>query len=157
MIQKAAAISNWWLAAWSRQHTWYQILCRDFWWNIKLPKWLSPSTAQIWRPVTSDFPELKSPLKGKRLQTVDEIQENTMGQLMVIGRNVWGPKVPTLKGTEASLSHVRCFLYLLSSSFFHIMCLDTFWIDLVDEFLHIHHPHQQSGFFVCLFGWLVGF
>ena len=30
------------------------------------------------------FPKLKSPLKGKRFQTVDEIQKNTTGQLMVI-------------------------------------------------------------------------
>ena len=30
------------------------------------------------------FPKLKSPLKGKRFQTVDEIQENMMGQLMEI-------------------------------------------------------------------------
>ena len=45
------------------------------------------------------FPKLKSPLKGKRFQTVDEIQENTTGQLMVIGRTVGDPKMPTLKGT----------------------------------------------------------
>ena len=50
------------------------------------------------------FPRLKSPLVGKRFQIIDEIQENTTGQLMAIGRTVWGPKVPTLKGTEASLS-----------------------------------------------------
>ena len=70
------------------------------------------------------FPQLKSPLKGKRFQTIDEIQENTTGQLMVIGRIVWGPKVPTLKGTEASLSYVQCFLYLVSSSInvFHHTC-----------------------------------
>ena len=30
------------------------------------------------------FPKLKSPLKGKRFQTLYEIQENTMRQLMVI-------------------------------------------------------------------------
>ena len=46
------------------------------------------------------------------------------GQLMVIGRTVWGPQVPTLKGTETSLSYVQCFLSLLSSSInvsnFHI-------------------------------------
>ena len=30
------------------------------------------------------FPKLKSPLKGKRFQTIDEIQENTTGQLMAI-------------------------------------------------------------------------
>ena len=34
------------------------------------------------------FPKLKPPLKGKRFQTVSEIQENTMGQLMAIGRTV---------------------------------------------------------------------
>ena len=34
------------------------------------------------------FTKLKSPLKGKRFQTVDEIQENTMGQLVAIGRTV---------------------------------------------------------------------
>ena len=62
------------------------------------------------------FPNLKSPLKGKRFQTIDEIQENMTGQLMVIGRIVWGPKVPILRGTEASLSYVQCFLYLISSS-----------------------------------------
>ena len=46
-------------------------------------------TAQIWRPSTSGFsPKLKSPLKGKRFQTFDKIQENTTGQLMVIGRIV---------------------------------------------------------------------
>ena len=51
------------------------------------------------------FPKLKSPLKGKRFQTqaIDETQENMTGQLMVTERTVWGPKFPTLKGTEASL------------------------------------------------------
>ena len=41
-----------------------------------------------------------------------------------------GSKVPTLKGTEVSLSYVQCFLYLVSSavnvSSFHITWLDTF-------------------------------
>ena len=35
------------------------------------------------------FPKPKSPLKGKRYQIVDEIQENMMGQLMAIGRTVF--------------------------------------------------------------------
>ena len=34
------------------------------------------------------FSHLKSPVKGKRFQTISEIQENTMGQLMVIERTV---------------------------------------------------------------------
>ena len=58
-----------------------------------------------------------------------------MGQLMVIGRTVCGSKVPTLKGTEATLSYAQCFLYLVSSSvnvfIFHIIWLDAFWTELV--------------------------
>ena len=34
------------------------------------------------------FPKLKSPLKGKGFQTINEIQENTSGQVMAIGRTV---------------------------------------------------------------------
>ena len=59
------------------------------------------------------FPKLKSPSKGNRFQTINEIQENMTGQLMATGRTVWGPKMTTLKGAEASLSYVQCFLYLL--------------------------------------------
>ena len=81
------------------------------------------------------FPKLKSPLKGKIFQTIDQIQENTTEQLMAIGRTVWGPKAPTLKGTEASLSYVQCFLYFVSSSInvtlFHSTWLDPLWTDLV--------------------------
>ena len=62
------------------------------------------------------FLKLKPPLKGKRFQTINEIQENTTGQLMKIGRGIWGPKLATLKETEASLSYVQCFLYPVSPS-----------------------------------------
>ena len=58
------------------------------------------------------FPKLKSPLERKGFETFSEIQENTTGNLMAIERTVWGPEVPTLKGTEVSLSYVQCFLYL---------------------------------------------
>ena len=81
------------------------------------------------------FPKLKSSLKGKRFQTANEIQENMLGYLMVIGRTMWGPKMSNLKGTEVSLSYVQCFLYLVSSSVnvsvFHITWMDTFWTDLI--------------------------
>ena len=73
------------------------------------------------------FPKLKSPLKGKRFQAIDEIQQNTIWQLMVIGRTVWGPKEPP-KETEASLSYVQCFLYLVSSSINVSICHIT-WLD----------------------------
>ena len=57
-----------------------------------------------------------------------------MGKLMATGKTVWGPKVPALKGTEAPLSDVQRFLYLVSSSInvfiFRITRLDTFWTAL---------------------------
>ena len=81
------------------------------------------------------FPKWKSPFKGKRFQSIDEIQENMMGQLIATGTTVLGPKLATLKGTEASLSYVQCFLYLvccsINVSIFPITCLDTYWTDLV--------------------------
>ena len=43
--------------------------------------------------------------------------------------------MPTLKGTEVSLSSVRCFLYLVTSSrnvsIFHSAQVHTFWTDLL--------------------------
>ena len=65
-----------------------------------------------------DFPKTKITFEREEIyfKQIDEIQENMMGQLMVIGRTVWGSKEPTLKGTEASMSYLQCFLYLLSSS-----------------------------------------
>ena len=90
----------------------HHVLCRVFWWNITSPRWLSPYSPDFVPCNFWLFPKLKLPSKGQRFQTIDEIQENVMGQLMAIGRTVWGPKVPTLKRTEVSLSYVQCFLFL---------------------------------------------
>ena len=73
---------------------------------------LQPRFGALWLLA---FPKLKSPFKSKRFQIIEDIQENMMGQLMMIRRTAWGPKVPTLKGTEVSSSWVQCFFYLLSS------------------------------------------
>ena len=73
-----------------------------------------------------------------------------MGQLMAIGRTVWGPKVPPLKGTEASLSYAQYFLYLVSSSvnvfIFHITSLDTFWIHLYAVWKWELAKHRRASF-----------
>ena len=144
MTEKAAAMGSWWLAASSWQH--------------------SCITSHAVLGKTSNHPGDPAPLQSRfgalrplafskikitfRFQTINEIQENTMGQLMAIptkdfaeclnsgryaGKVVWGPKVPTLKGTKAWLSYVQCFLFLVSSSInasiFHTIWLDTFWTD----------------------------
>ena len=114
MILKAAASGNWWLAA--------SALLRTHWCIMSHAEFFGetsnhPGDSAPYSPdlVPCTF-WLCSKLKGKGFQTVSEIQETTVGQLMAFGRTVWGPKVPMLKGTEVSLSYVQCFLYLVSSS-----------------------------------------
>ena len=58
------------------------------------------------------FPKTNITFEREEIQTIDEIQENMMGQVMAIGRIVWDPKVPILKEVEVSLSYVQCSLYL---------------------------------------------
>ena len=115
MIQKAAVMGNRWLDS-SRQCapscvTSDTVFCQ----NIKSPWWLYPPYSPDLAPC--DFWQelkLKSPLTEERFHTISEIQENAMGQLMVIGRTVWGPKV-----LGRGLRHhcpvysVSCILYLL--------------------------------------------
>ena len=139
MIQKAAAMGNWWLAALSGQHDHSCIMSpAEFSGETSNhPGDSAPHSPDLVPGNFCLFPKLKSPLKGKRFQIINEIQENTTGQLMAIGRTVWGSKVPTLKGTEASLSYVQCFLYLVPSSVnvsnFHSTWLDTFCINFIDK------------------------
>ena len=65
------------------------------------------------------FPKLKSPLKGKRFQTVDEIQENRMGQLMATGRIVRSQDA-YFEGDGGII--FLCTVFLVSCIFFSI-CL----------------------------------
>ena len=115
MIQKATAMGSWWLAAssWQRTHSCMMSRAEFFGETSNHPGDSASHSPDLACCDFLLFPKLKLPLKGKRFQTIDEIQENTMGQLMVIGRTVWDSKVPTLKGTEVSLSWVQCFLYIL--------------------------------------------
>ena len=118
MIQKAAAMSNWWLAA-SSHHTHSCIRSQAEFFG-EIPNHTGDSAPYSPDLASCDFllfPKLKLPLKGKRFQTVDEIQENMVGQVMAVGRTVWGPKAPTLKGTWGVI--VLCIMFLLSGVFFN--------------------------------------
>ena len=115
MNQKAAAMGNWWLAAYlDNVPAHASRLLQSF-----LAKHQITQVTQL--PYSPDLascnfwllPKLKSPLKWVVYQTVYEIQEDMIEQLMVTGRTAWDPEVPTLKGTEASLSHVQCGLYVV--------------------------------------------
>ena len=136
MNQKATA-GNWWSAAPSQQRACSHITSpAEFCGKTSNPPGdsapLQPRFSALW---LLGFPRTKITFEREEISDHDEIEENIMGQLMAIGRTVWGPKVPTWKWTEASLSCVQCFLYLVSSSVnvsvSHSTWLDTFWTDLV--------------------------
>ena len=130
MIQKATPMGNWWLAASSWQHAhWCITACEKFFEIYQINQVTQPPYSPDLVPCDFWlFPKLKSPLKGKKIQTMNEIQKNMTGQMMTIGKTVWDPREPTLKGTEAI---VLCTMFLVSSlitaSIFHITWLDTFW------------------------------
>ena len=92
----------------------HHISCIVFWQKHQITQATQPRYSPDLAPSNFWlFPKLKSPLKGKRFQTIDENRENVTGQLVATGGTVWGLKVPALKGTEASLLYIQCFLYLL--------------------------------------------
>ena len=99
----------------------YHISCRDFWQNIK-SRWLSTPYSPDLAPCDFwFFPKLKSPLKGKKFQTIHEIQENMTGQLDGYWENTdWENRVRSqgayfewgLK-CQCPVSNVSWILYLL--------------------------------------------
>ena len=127
MIQKATAMGNCFITTTCplMHHVSCRVLAKHQITQVTKPRYSSDLVPyDFWL-----FSKLKSPLKGNRFRIVAESQENMLGQLMVIGRTVWGSKVPTLKGTQVALSYIQCFLYPISSSInvsiFHITWLDT--------------------------------
>ena len=67
--------------------------------------------------------------------------------------------MPNLKGTEASLSYVQCFLYLVSSSInvstFHVTWLDTFNIYFQYTRLFRKSKELKNLDIVVLYNWFV--
>ena len=160
MIQKAAAMGNWWLAAstWQRACSCITSCAECFGKTSNHPGDPAPQQPRFGALWLLAFSQTKITLEKEEISDcVDEIQENMTRQPMVTGRTVWGPTEPTLKGTEAWLSYVQCFLYLVSSlinvSFSHITWLDTFWTVLSDwANVHLLSPclyvlHMLSDFF----------
>ena len=127
----------------------HQVPCRVFWQNIKSPRWLSPPSAQIWHPVTSGFPKTKITLQGKRFQTIDEIQENTMGQLMVTG-TLWGAYFEADWGIIVLYT---MFLVLVSSSV-NVSILHSVWLHTFRTGMNRSRQPQPPRIYLILLPWL---
>ena len=111
MIQKAATMGNWWLAAssWQHIHSCITYPAEIFGKTSNYPGESDSLDPRFGALQHLAFPKTKITFEREE---ISDLQENTMEQLMATGKPVWGSKVPTLKGTEESLSFVQCFLYL---------------------------------------------
>ena len=116
MIQKATAMSNWWLAASSQQHIHSWIASRAvFLRNIRSSRWPPPQPRFSALQLLA-FPKTKITFEREKISDRQWDSGKYDGAADGDWEIVWGPKVPTLKGTEASLSYIQCYLYLVSSS-----------------------------------------
>ena len=150
MTKMATAVGSWGLAAssWQRAHSCITSLTEFCGKTSNHPgdSDLQQPRFGALRPLA--FPKTKITFersfrklqRGSWWQFQQRILQGILNSGRDAGRTVWGPKVPTLKGTGASLPSVQCFLYLVSSSIkvsiFHITWLDTFWTHLVEYMIY---------------------
>ena len=129
MIQKDSAMGTWWLEAssWQRNCSCIMSYAEFFGETSNHPGDSAPLQPRFGALKLLAFPKTKITFQREEISDHQWDSRKYEGQLMTIGRTVWGPKVPTLKGTEVSLSCVQCFLYIVLSSInvsiFHITWL----------------------------------
>ena len=122
---KAAAMSYWWLAASSQHNLLHHVLCRVFGETSNHPGDSVPQQSRYGALWLLAF--LKTKITFEREEILDLRWDSEKYHRAADWRTVWGPKVPTLKGT-LSLSYVQCFLYLVSSSI-KVSIFHTMWLD----------------------------
>ena len=136
MIQKATAMGNWWLTAssWQCAHSCITSSAELFGETSNHPVIQPHYSSDL---VLCDFwlfPKLKSPLKGKRFQTIDEISGKYNGAADGYWENCVRSQHAYFEGDWGIIVLCTMFLvYCIISKclFFHITWLDTFWTDLV--------------------------
>ena len=143
MIQKATATGSWWLAASSWQYTHSCILspAEIFGKPLKQPGDSASLQPRFGTLRLLAFPKTK--ITFEREEISDRQWDSGKYSIAAdgIGRTVCGPNVPTLKGSEVSLSYVQCFLYLVSFSvnvpiFAH--CMAKYLLDRPRIHLYLH-------------------
>ena len=119
MIQKAAAMGSWWLAASSRQCACSCVTsCAEFFGETSNhPGDSDPYSPDLVLCNFWLFPKLKSPLKGKRFQAVNEIQENNDRAADGDWENSVRSQVAYLEGDWGII--VLCTMFLISCIFFN--------------------------------------
>ena len=127
---RATAMGNWWLATSSWQCA---CSCRVFCVTSNHPGYSAHLQPRFGALQFLTFPKTKITFEREEISDRWWDSGKYNGTADGDWRTVWGPKVPTLKGTEASLSYVQYFSYLVTSSInfsiFHSTWLGTFCTD----------------------------
>ena len=115
MIQKAAAMGNWWLAASSQQHSHSCITSHvEFFWETSNDPGdsapLEPRLGTLWLLA---FPQTKIIFEREEISDHSWDSGKYDGAADGDWENYVRSQGAYLKGTEVSLSYVQCFLYLL--------------------------------------------
>ena len=118
MIQKAAAMGNWWWAASSWQCTRSRVTsCAEFLAQHQITQVTQPLYCPDLAPCDFQLlPKLKSPLKGKRFQTIDErFRKIWQGSWWQLGELCEVPRCLPSRGLRCHcpVYSVSCILYLL--------------------------------------------
>ena len=133
-------MGNWWLEASSQQcSTHASHLVQSFCGKTSN----HPGDSAPYRPDLAPcdfwlFPKLKSPLKGKRFQTISEIQQNTMGNWRWLGELYEVPRCLLWRGLRC-----HCPVYNVSCIFFN-KCL-YFSYYMAKYLLHRPHIFRERG------------
>ena len=130
-IEKATTMGNWWLAASSWQCTRSCILSHaDSFGEISNhlgdSSSIQPRFGTLWLLA---FPKTRITFEKEEISDCWWDQENVTGQLRAIGRTVLGPKVPTLKGIEASLPYVQCSCIFFSKCLYFSYYMAGYFLD----------------------------
>ena len=117
VIQKAAAVGKWWLQLHHNNVPAHALHLVQFFGKTSN----HPGDSALLQPDLVPcnfrlFTKLKSPLKGNRFQTIYEVQENTMGQLMAIWENCVRFQGAYFEGDCGII--VLCTMFLVSCIFF---------------------------------------
>ena len=130
MIQKAAAMGNWWLAAsWQCAHSRITSHAVFFGETSNNPGDSLPYSPDLVPCNFWLFLKLKSPLKGNSFQIIDEIQENMTRQLMSMGELCEVLRCLLWRGPRhhCSMDNVSCIFFNKCPYFSYYMaayCLD---------------------------------
>ena len=152
MIQKAAAMGNWWLAASSQQHAHACITSRAevFWRNFKSSRWLSPLWPRFSALQLLAFAKTKITLEREEISDHRWDSGKYDGEADGYWENYVKSQGAYFKGDWGII--VLCTMFLVSSSVnvsvFNITWLDTFWTDLIStglKCLYIMFSQQQGN------------